>query len=136
MHNPTSEPTRNPSGPDYSDRDIPVGKILLFAFYTALFTVVTFVGLRMGYKALDRSARKSDEAVSAFVRETRVLPPEPRLLVDEPVTWARERARQDAQITGYAWVDPKAGVVRIPVARAIELLAERGLPARQEPPAP
>lgn len=136
MHNPTPAPSRNPSGPDYSDRDIPIGKIMLFGFYIAIFTGVSFVGLRLMYKAMSRQAEQADAAVSAFVREQRTLPPEPRLQVDEPATWARELARQNALISGYAWVDQQAGVVRIPVDRAIDLLAERGLPARQEAAAP
>lgn len=38
--------------------------------------------------------------------------------------------RRDEQkaLDSYAWVDARAGVVRIPVDRAIDLIAERGLP--------
>jgi hypothetical protein len=136
MPNPTTEPTRNPSGADFSDRDIPVSKILVFGFYVTLFTVVSLVGLRLLYLALEREANRADEAVSAFVREARILPPEPRLQVDEASTWAAEFARQKASIEGYGWIDANAGVVRIPVSRAMELLAERGLPARTEGAAP
>jgi hypothetical protein len=40
----------------------------------------------------------------------------------------RERERQ--VLTEYAWVDPNAGIARIPIKRAIEILAEGGtLPA-------
>jgi hypothetical protein len=40
----------------------------------------------------------------------------------------RERERE--VLTEYAWVDPNAGIARIPIKRAIEILAERGtLPA-------
>ena len=31
----------------------------------------------------------------------------------------------------YGWVDKNAGVVRIPVERAIDVLAEKGLPYRR-----
>jgi len=33
-------------------------------------------------------------------------------------------------LEGYQWLDEDAGVVRIPIERAMELLAERGLPSR------
>jgi hypothetical protein len=36
------------------------------------------------------------------------------------------------RLTGYHWVDQEAGLVQIPVERAMDLLAERGLPARSE----
>ncbi len=32
----------------------------------------------------------------------------------------------------YGWVDQPAGVVRIPIDRAMELLAQRGLPTRPQ----
>lgn len=126
-------PSSSPEKPerDFADRDIAIGKILLFGFYTALFTAVVLIGLRLMYKSYDRSANQADEQISAFVRDARVLPPSPQLLVNEPATWAQELARQENLINHYAWVDKNAGTVKIPVARAIDLLAERGLPARE-----
>ncbi len=132
MHNPSTPTGQNPSGPNFDDRDINLGKIVLFGFYIAIFTAVSFVGLRLLYKAFDRQAEQADAAVAAFVKDTRVLPPEPRLQVDEPATWAQEFARQKAMVGGYAWVDANAGVVRIPVERAMDRVLERGLPAREE----
>ncbi len=134
MHDPAPEPARNPSGPDFSCRDIPVGRVLLAGVYAAVLTAAVLVGLRLSYNALERRARRADDAVASFVRDTRPLPPEPRLQVDEPVTWQRELDRQNAAISRYEWVDRNAGTIRIPVARAIDLLAERGLPAREEAP--
>ncbi len=37
-------------------------------------------------------------------------------------------AREDAHLNTYAWVDQNAGVVRIPIDRAMELVVGRGLP--------
>jgi len=42
------------------------------------------------------------------------------------------RAEEDRLLNGYSWVDQPKGVVRIPVDRAIEVLAQRGLPTRGE----
>lgn len=58
------------------------------------------------------------------------LPPEPRLQ-SEPGQEQRElRTRQAAQLEGYGWIDRGAGRVRIPIERAMDLLARRGLPSR------
>jgi protein SCO1/2 len=57
-----------------------------------------------------------------------VLPPEPRLQVGPPQDLAILRATERAHLEGYGWIDQEAGVVQIPVERAMELLAERGLP--------
>jgi hypothetical protein len=35
--------------------------------------------------------------------------------------------KEDATLGSYGWVDRKAGVVRIPIDRAIELVAEKGV---------
>jgi hypothetical protein len=40
------------------------------------------------------------------------------------------------QLQSYGWVDQQAGIVRIPIERAMELLVERGLPARNVAPPP
>lgn len=34
---------------------------------------------------------------------------------------------EDMKLESYAWVDRKAGIVRIPISRAIELVAEKGV---------
>ena len=57
-----------------------------------------------------------------------VPPPEPRLQIDEEGDAQRIHAQEDARISAYEWVDKPAGIVRIPVTRAMELTAQRGLP--------
>jgi hypothetical protein len=39
---------------------------------------------------------------------------------------------QADRLVGYGWVDREAGIVRLPIERAMELLLERGLPTRPE----
>ncbi len=51
------------------------------------------------------------------------IPPEPRLQSDPAPDLAAERAREQAQLDGYAWVDRDAGIARIPVGRAMDILA-------------
>jgi hypothetical protein len=36
--------------------------------------------------------------------------------------------RQEDQLNSYGWIDEKAGVAHIPIERAMELTAERGIP--------
>lgn len=56
--------------------------------------------------------------------------PQPQLLVNEPANLNQFRAQEHLKLTTYGWVDQNAGVVRIPVERAKDLLLERGLPVR------
>ena len=58
-------------------------------------------------------------------------PPEPRLQTEPVLDLQKLRARDAERLSTYAWVDRDAGVVRLPIERAIEILAARGLPARR-----
>ncbi len=42
---------------------------------------------------------------------------------------------QEKVLSSYGWVDQKAGIARIPIARAIDIVAAQGLPARSGAPA-
>jgi hypothetical protein len=60
-------------------------------------------------------------------------PPQPRLLSDEGEELRRVRAAEDQILNNYGWVDASKGIVRIPIQRAMELVAQRGLPSRPVP---
>ena len=124
MHEPADK-----QGRDYADLDIPVGRIVLFGVYIAIFTAVSFVGVKLLFLKLEADQAKADQAATSFARQ-RMLPPQPRLQVNEPLTWQQQLEAEKAQLEGYGWVNQQAGVVRIPIERAIDLVAERGLPVR------
>jgi hypothetical protein len=65
----------------------------------------------------------------------RMLPPEPRLQVSAPKDLAQYKAAQEEILNSYGWVDAKAGIVRIPIDRAMDILLQKGLPVRGTPPA-
>lgn len=67
-----------------------------------------------------------------LVQTGRVLPPAPRLQVDARKDLNAYLKDQQEMLDTYGWVDQKAGVVRIPVDRAMDLLLEKGLPVRAE----
>lgn len=54
--------------------------------------------------------------------------PKPVLEYSEQTQYIDELKRQDEMLSSYDWVDQQNGVVRIPINRAMDLLAERGLP--------
>ena len=51
-------------------------------------------------------------------------PPEPRLQTMPAEDLAQLRAREDTILDGYGWEDRAAGMVHIPIARAMELVAK------------
>jgi hypothetical protein len=65
----------------------------------------------------------------------RTLPPEPRLQVTAPKDLQQYKAAQDEILNSYGWVDQQAGIVRIPIDRAMDILLQKGLPVRGAAPA-
>jgi hypothetical protein len=89
--------------------------------------VIVVAGLMLGLYDVfaAREARLSPPANPLVAAEGPRLPPEPRLQV-HPVKDLRELHEAEAAILDhYAWVDKSAGLVRIPIARAMDILAAR-----------
>lgn len=51
-----------------------------------------------------------------------------------PYTIQTLRPGEEQLLHSYGWVDQKAGFARIPIDRAIDIVAARGLPARSASP--
>jgi hypothetical protein len=84
-------------------------------------------------------ARQSagDPEVSSLARPQGQLPPEPRLLTDEPTNLRDFRATEAQKLDHYGYVDQATGTVHIPIDAAKELLLQRGIASRaaQQPQA-
>lgn len=105
--------------------------------FVVILAVTTFVcqGIVVGmFKYMDAAAVKSSPTRSAVAAPTGTLPPLPNLLLDEPAALQHFRTTEDEALHTYGWQDKNAGVVRLPIHRAKELLLERGLPVAGETP--
>jgi hypothetical protein len=59
--------------------------------------------------------------------------PTPRLQTDDGnLEIAEMHAREDLLLNNYSWIDRSSGKVRIPIARAMEIVAKGGLPVAPE----
>ena len=119
----------------HEERDIAARPIALAALGLAGVCVLAFVlMLRLFdfFAALHmrQSAAPSPLAAAYGLKE----PSEPRLKIAPLQDLLTLRARDAAALDAYAWVDREAGVVRIPIERAMAVLAERGLPVRAATP--
>jgi hypothetical protein len=56
--------------------------------------------------------------------------PGPQLLVEPGQAMKAMRQQETARLESYGWIDQERGVVHVPIERAIEMLAKKGLPAR------
>ncbi len=59
------------------------------------------------------------------------FPPTPRIEEHPSMEVNELHLQEDRVLSTYGWTDKKAGIVRIPVDRAMELVLERGLPTRK-----
>lgn len=62
------------------------------------------------------------------------VPPEPRLQVSPSQDWQTMLTENNQRLNSYGWVDQNAGTAHIPIERAMQLILERGLPARNPGP--
>jgi hypothetical protein len=60
--------------------------------------------------------------------------PGPALLTDESGNLRQFRQAEDEDMHSYGWIDKNAGIVRIPIDKAKELLLERGIPGGKPMP--
>jgi hypothetical protein len=121
----------------HEETDADIGPLIRFAIFLTVFTLAAAAATVGFYKFLD--AREQAEKAPRYpmtVGAERPLPPAPRLQ-NYPFDDLKAYRRHEAELLDhYAWVDKNAGTVRIPVSRAMELLAERGLPHRATAEAP
>ena len=121
-------------GHETTDAEIaPLVRFAVFLAATVIVSALVVIGL---YKYLDE--REQAEKAGRYPLAAgivRPLPPPPRLQT-YPFDDIKElRKAENKVLDHYAWVDQNAGVVQIPIERAIDVLAEKGLPYRQAGPA-
>ena len=118
-----------PTPPRHEENTVNAWSIVMFGAGLILLTIVALLVAQGMLKAFSTQIEQADPPPSP-VAATRQPPPQPRLQVTPGQDLQQLRAAQDAILYSYGWVDRAQGIVRIPIHRAIELLAERGLPVR------
>src|SRR5665811_1737654 len=106
--------------------DINVWAVGKFAIGLVIVCVVS-IGLLFGLLKFFQS--REETSVANTVEPVKLFP-EPQLQKTPILDLKAIRAEEDKLLNGYAWVDAPKGVVCIPLDRAIEVLAKRGLPSR------
>jgi hypothetical protein len=117
--------------PGYELSDLRPGYIALFGIaLTAVIVAATVVAsLLIHFKAAEFSRQETPLPRLAQEREAT---PGPRLQVGANKDLRQMRAGEDAVLNSYEWVDKTSGSVRIPIERAMEIVAKKGLPARKQ----
>ena len=129
---------------DYERRDIGVGGVLYFlAGLVAAGLLVHFV-VSGFYSYLEKRWSAEQSPISPLVEKAptdtrhvqrdypQTVFPTPRLEEDERGQLNGIRIEEENTLNSYGWVNQKAGVVHIPIDRAMDLIAEKGLPVRSQ----
>ena len=111
-------------GPGYETSDINVWAVGKFGLALVGITILS-LALLFGLMKYFQSREASE--VAKNIDPAQVFP-EPRLQQAPIPDLQKFRAQEDQVLHSYAWVDQSKGVVRIPIDRAIDILAQRGLP--------
>lgn len=110
----------------------------IFGFLIALLVLLTVVFLIVwGIFAWQKTRLVKRDAPPPVLAEARAksLPAGPLLQRDPEKDLKDLRAREDAVLAGWAWADPGHAYARVPVDRALEIVAARGFPPRTAAPA-
>jgi hypothetical protein len=114
------------------DSEIDARSFAIFGVWLAIALVIVVALMYWMYRDLQRREVARDAPATPLVdRSIRRLPPEPHLQVTPEVDLQTYREAQTHAVEGFGWIDEQAGIVHVPVERAMDLLLERGgLPSR------
>jgi len=117
-----------PAHRDHERKDVDV--MSLFTIVAILFIsgaiILAAVGIMLRYFNLKEHARAAGQTNIPAAQVEKF--PQPRLEVRPGAGLAELRAAEESDLNSYGWIDRKAGTVRIPIDRAMQLMVERGLP--------
>jgi hypothetical protein len=134
-----SEEVHNPSATQedgYEHSDAKVGPLAVLAVAVGLLVLIAVTGVAIMWRVMAYETQDTGTLAGSPLAGLRPLPPSPRLQITPAKDLRDTREQEHDLFSSYAWVEKDKGVVRIPIDRAMDLLAERGLPpGKPEPPA-
>lgn len=124
---------------EYEHSDLSALGILGFLAGLAIVGLVMHIILAGMFSYLDTYTKRHQQATNPLAPATALdlrNPgpsvgnefPLPRLETNELGELNGQRLQEENTLNTYGWVDQKAGVAHIPIERAMQLLAQRGLP--------
>ena len=101
-----------------------------FGIVLAVLSFVAMVLMAVLFRGLDKSAEKKDDvsiAAAGLELKQEGVPPLPRLQVYPVKHWKDFRAAEIGRLSSYGWMDRASGAVHVPIERAMDLIAVRGV---------
>ncbi|MGA9544137.1 MAG: hypothetical protein WBQ85_11235 [Candidatus Sulfotelmatobacter sp.] len=126
----------------FERQDLQPRGILYFLLGLVMFLLLSALGIRGVYAFLDHREKALQPPMNPLVTnvptDTRHIPagypqsvfPNPKLEENERGQLNGILLQEENTLYSYGWIDEKTGTVRIPIERAMDLIAQRGLPVR------
>jgi hypothetical protein len=105
---------------------VAVGKFAIALLLVILAAMALLVGVFKYFQSMDGGRAVSVDPAKVF--------PQPQLQKTPIPDLKAVRAAEDQVLNSYGWVDQQKGVARIPIAQAMEMVVQRGLPVRAAAP--
>ena len=118
------------AGRAHESSDVNLRAAAVFGAVLLAAAVIVPLLLSKQLKRLGEQARAQDPPPRPVAAEP-PPPASPPLQTSPAEDLRRLREAEAAELGRYGWIDRASGRVRLPVDRAVELVLERGLPARE-----
>ena len=122
------KPQGHSGQPGHEETEIPFRPIFGFVIGLIVMGVVVWVVLAGFMRMFVSESKRSQALKPPLFADNRGQFPPPKNQVAPRTELAEHRRREREQLEAYGWVDRKKGIARIPIERALDILAERGLP--------
>jgi len=114
----------------HEENTIQLAPVLIFAIVMIVVSAATFLTVKIIEHAFALNWVRSEVPVSPLAQPQ--TPPPPLLQVSSGRDLRELREETNAVLTSYRWVDQQNGIVGIPIDEAIKILAQKGLPSRDQ----
>jgi hypothetical protein len=131
MNEPRRPPSPESQRAGYELTDVNPFALGVFALGLAITIAVSVALMAALFWQFEAIAKRDDPVISPLAGK--VETPKPHLETSHGVDLVEYRREENARLRSYGWIDRREKIARIPIDRAIQLLAERGIP---EPVAP
>jgi hypothetical protein len=129
------KPHNSSANPGYETRDTNTGAIVNFLVILAVVLVLSGLVCWGMFKIFSTRAIEQPATDSPFA-DTRQLPLGPQLQVSPREDWLNFRKGQEDSLQNFSWENKSAGIARVPIQVAMELLVKKGLPVQDAPQSP
>lgn len=118
----------------YEERDINVRDVLFIAFGVLLCTIGIVCVLYLLFSYMRNLKAQESPPASPVARRIYQVPPEPRIQEAPAFDYQSMHYEAEWELHHYQWIDKQKGTVVIPIDRAMDIIAKRGIPPSTAPP--